>query len=173
MNKAANSNEIQVVRHWGDSSLADKVPTLLEYPSDDPSNTAKPVAWGFGCNPYTMDGVSRVVENFRDDIMRQDAYQQSMAKRYVRDYLELLYGNLRKLFEAIVLNGKDWDEAIIQFVFSVPIYWDGRSIALFVRLVDIAGFGRQSHFDVASITDEDTAVMKHAVDCERIKVKPH
>lgn len=161
MNKAKGSSKIQVFKEWGSTRREDKAPTLLTYPAYDPSKTAKPTSWGFGCDTDVKDDEDdRLVEWFKVDLGdgNRTAAQQDEVRRYFVDYLELLYQRLRDYFTPAVLNGKDWDSCIINFYFSVPATWSNNTAALFKQLAITSGFGSQRGFKVTASLTEPHAV---------------
>ncbi|KAI5457656.1 hypothetical protein BGZ63DRAFT_427692 [Mariannaea sp. PMI_226] len=168
LNKARNSSTIKVFQDWPGRRLENKVPTRLTYEVNSQSQRAKPVNWGFLCDADT-DRVNdrRVEEWFKVELGKYDSglEHQEFVKRLYIDYMERLYETLRDYFSPQVLNGKKWEYANIQFVFSVPATWSPDIVDVFKLLARGAGFGRYDGFTIAVNLTEPQAVAAYTL-CE-------
>jgi hypothetical protein len=69
-----------------------------------------------------------------------------------------------------MLNGKEWDQAVVEFYFSVPATWSNDTAGLFKQLAVEAGFGSQRDFRVTASLTEPHAVAAYTL-CEEGIIK--
>ncbi|KAH6687208.1 hypothetical protein F5X68DRAFT_231686 [Plectosphaerella plurivora] len=174
LNKSKGGDpRVQVFQNWQGKRVENKTPTRLKYPSDDHNGTAKPTSWGFGCESDLRDeDGGRTIEWFKVDLgdHTKTAAEQENAKRYFADYLACLYKELKQYFTRAVLNGKEWDDAVIEFYFSVPATWSNETATLFKTSASEAGFGSQPDFKVTASLTEPHAVAAYTL-CEEGIIK--
>ena len=61
-------------------------------------------------------------------------------------------------FTPQVLNGKHWENCVVEFAFSVPATWSTDVVAVFKQLAFDAGFGQHSGHKVTASLTEPQAV---------------
>ena len=96
------------------------------------------------------------------------------VKRAYRDFLKQLYLRTKEEIEAAVLRGSSWEEAEIEFIFSVPTTWTAMAVATtFEKLIKEAGFGSDSaeHKVVIGLTEAEAAAI-HTFETEKATYSP-
>lgn len=151
---------------WRQSdSLFEQVPTSIYYGADGR------VSWGFSTQHESdQDRVHEWFKVFFDEAEYEKARRShphpeelppshADVKRYYEDFLRKLYPHIKK---NLVDNVRDWNDAHIEFLFSVPTTWTKLGLAQeFKKLVLRAGFGADSpnHVVDVSLTEAEAAAV--------------
>lgn len=153
-------------RGWENGSTAHKIPTQLVY--DRRNIKGDPIAWGSSELESTKDSVSghwfkqgfALSPDQSSDNGYTDADLPSVDTLY-QHFLSKLYNNIRvALWEQLGGSGKDWEDASIDFLFSVPAIWDSQARERFKYIATKAGFGCHStHRVLASLTEPEAAAI--------------
>ena len=148
-----------------------KVPTVLVYPH----GSSKASSWGFLAESKTEQnpdfGTTR--EWFKTlldrDFFEQEQVQHplgtpdsySEVEGWCRDYLGFLYESI-KLKLSSELATISWDDAEIEFIFSVPTTWKHPAVENFRHLIQQAGFGgtlNANHSVTIGLTEAEAAAI--------------
>ena len=84
------------------------------------------------------------------------------VKRAYRDFLRQLYGCIKQEIQSAVLRGVSWQDAPIEFIFSVPTTWTAMAVThTFQALIHEAGFGTEgvNHKVVIGLTEAEAAAI--------------
>lgn len=84
------------------------------------------------------------------------------VRRAYRDFLRQLYICIREEISSSVLRGVSWQDANVEFIFSVPTTWTAVAITkIFEALLHEAGFGSEgkSHKVVIGLTEAEAAAI--------------
>jgi hypothetical protein len=92
-------------------------------------------------------------------------------RRCFRDFLQKIYCHVRhtvtKEFQLV-----DWSETTIHFVFSVPVLWDGCSVAKdYETIVREAGFGGGNHFVEFELNEAEASAIYTAWSSKHLYLK--
>lgn len=171
-NLSIGSDIVRWVQKWPGRFQANenKVPTILVYPI----NQNEPSSWGFLSETIAEQTAEdkEYKEWFKTCLDPQKLRQKqtedpenapkSLAEveKWYEDYLRRLYQYIAfKLGPE--LSGASWEEARIEFIFSVPTTWaPNPTVENFRSIVDRAGFGRAFHHSVTiGLTEAEAAAV--------------
>ncbi|KAI4705843.1 hypothetical protein J4E81_000728 [Alternaria sp. BMP 2799] len=172
VNLSIGSETVRWVQKWPGRFQANenKVPTVVVYPigSKDPSS------WGFLSETAaeTAADDKEYKEWFKtcldpEKLRRKQMEDPEGAPENLQE-VEKWYGDyLRKMYEYLSfklggeLSGIGWEEARIEFIFSVPTTWAPiPTVENFKRLVKEAGYGTHPHHEVAiGLTEAEAAAV--------------
>lgn len=143
-------------QNWPGRFQETKVPTRLTYDTRNPSGN--PLHWGFKCDTDEnhLDYL-QVEEWFKINLGRAGEDQNHVEKLYT-DYLECLYTELREVIGRSTLHSTTWDNAVVEFVFSIPATWGTDTVDVFKNLASDAGFGKPPRHKVTASLTEPQAV---------------
>ncbi|CAM1501968.1 Fc.00g039520.m01.CDS01 [Cosmosporella sp. VM-42] len=166
-NKTRSSVEsVKTFRAWPGRREESKVPTRLSYDTRYPRR--KPLRWGFECDADNdRPNDLKVEEWFKLDLGKAGVDQERVKKLYT-DYMECLYMTLFDHFTSRELYRKSWDDAVIEFAFSVPATWSTDVVDVFKHLAFDAGFGQCAEHKVTASLTEPQAVAAFTLCEEKI-----
>lgn len=84
------------------------------------------------------------------------------VKRAYRDFLQQLYMCIKQELQSAVLRGKSWEDASVEFIFSVPTTWTAIGLTnAFESLIRRSGFGSEGrgHKVVIGLTEAEAAAV--------------
>lgn len=179
-NLSIGSDTVKWIQKWPGRSQANenKVPTVLVYPNNQPV----PSSWGFvseTASEQNADG-----KDYRDwfktylDPVRLAQFQQqdregapkSMreVEKWYEDYLRLLYRHIEFKLSSD-LQGATWQNARIEFIFSVPTTWKPEIVETYRGIVHRAGFGGwPSHGVTIGLTEAEAAAVHTSIEASGI-----
>lgn len=139
---------------WPGRITENKVPTTVVYDVQNPG--LGPTGWGFLADTESERPGRRLEEWFKTELDKPAAEKGRIkpADELYRDFLSMVYDRLRAFFTPQQLNGRAWNDARVEFVFSVPATWDTAVVDRFKAIARAAGFGAQhAHSVTASLTE--------------------
>ena len=167
---ADTTGPVRYIQNWPGRRGAneDKVPTTLVYDGERLSS------WGFLCETRDEqygDG-KKLREWFKTllNLERLEEYQeedpehapQSMAevRAWVTDYMVKLYQQIERTLKPKLAND-NWEEARIEFLFSVPSTWKPYpTIEDFKEIIERSGFRKgKNHSIVVGLTEAEAAAV--------------
>ncbi|PVH93403.1 hypothetical protein DM02DRAFT_619306 [Periconia macrospinosa] len=171
-NLSIGSSTVRWVQKWPGRMQANenKVPTVVVYPFDDPT----PSSWGFASETTIettatdkeykewfktcLDPV-RLAKRQEEDPEEAPKNIQEVEKWY-EDYMRKMYEYLSFKLGG-ELSGTTWEEARIEFIFSVPTTWPPIPVVEnFRRIATLAGFGSiKSHSVSIGLTEAEAAAV--------------
>ncbi|CAI6291398.1 unnamed protein product [Periconia digitata] len=171
-NFSIGSSTVRWVQKWPGRMQANenKVPTVVVYPNDDP----KPSSWGFASEAATennaidkeykewfktnLDPIHLAKEQHRDP--ENAPHSMKEVEKWYEDYLRKMYDYLSYKL-GLELSGTTWDQARVEFIFSVPTTWPTIPVVeRFRQLVLAAGFGSiPSHTVSIGLTEAEAAAV--------------
>ena len=179
-NLSIGSDTVKWLQKWPGRSQANenKVPTLLVYPNNNP----QPCSWGFlsetSSEQYADDkdfkdwfktylDPIRLAEAQKDDPDNTFRSIQEVEKCY-EDYLRLLYRHIEFKLESDI-QGATWQNARIEFIFSVPTTWKPEVVETFRGIIQKAGFGGwPSHQVTIGLTEAEAAAVHTSIEASGI-----
>jgi hypothetical protein len=156
VNIARGSTEVKTLQTWPGKEVEAKVPTIVVYDQSHP--TGPPTSWGFRSEAESERGADRIVAQW----FKVDFPQGGDPYRYYVDYLRQLYNHLQSEFHPQLLNGKQWHQAKVDFIFSVPAIWRTDDVHKFKEAIGRAGFGTVPGHSLKVDLTEPQAVAVHA-----------
>jgi len=159
INKARGSTSPKVLQSWpgAGKDVEAKVPTVVVYDKNNPMGP--PTSWGFGSEVESERGADRDIKQW----FKVDFPKGGEPHRWYVDYLRQLYNHLQSEFQPQVLNGKQWQQAKVEFIFSVPATWGTDDVQKFKEAIGAAGFGTVPGHKLKVDLTEPQAVAVHAV----------
>ncbi|KAF2433505.1 hypothetical protein EJ08DRAFT_583792 [Tothia fuscella] len=88
------------------------------------------------------------------------------VERWYRDYLQKLYEHIERTLSRD-LFGKSWQNAVLNYIFSVPTSWDGAVVENFRRLAISAGFehpSRPAHSIIIGMTEPEAVAVHTSIE---------
>ena len=182
-NPSIGSHSVKWIQKWPGRSQANenKVPTVLVYPNSNPQT---PSSWGFLSETAAEQNAEdkdykdwfktfldpiyfnkKQVEN-NTDIPRSIAD----VEKWYEDYLRLLYRHIEfKLSPE--LSRTSWQDARIEFLFSVPTTWKPETVENLKSVALRAGFGSgQKHSISIGLTEAEAAAVHTSIEASGIFV---
>ncbi|KAH9906319.1 hypothetical protein F4778DRAFT_778706 [Xylariomycetidae sp. FL2044] len=134
---------IRVLQQWEGKAVENKVPTVVVY--DKLNVDAGPTSWGFATEAESQRGDDYIFHQwfknwFHDESKRPADVEPPSTTTLYKDYLSKLNEHIRSNFTPNDLNGKTWDDARIEFLFSVPATWSSETTRRFIDVAQTAGF---------------------------------
>lgn len=179
-NLSIGSENVKWIQKWPGRSQANenKVPTVVVYPS----NQTVPSSWGFWSETASEQHANdknyqdwfktyldpaRLAQEQQDDPEGAPKSIQEVEKWY-EDYLRLLYRHIEfKL--ASELQGATWQDARIEFIFSVPTTWRPEVVETYRVIAQRAGFGGwPSHQVTIGLTEAEAAAVHTSIEASGI-----
>ncbi|KAJ4293692.1 hypothetical protein N0V90_008976 [Kalmusia sp. IMI 367209] len=173
-NLSIGSETIRWVQKWPGRFQANenKVPTVVVYPITTPNPT--PSSWGFLSETIaettaqdkdykewfkTLLSPPHLLKKQREDPEGAPVNMPEVEKWY-RDYLSKMYEYLAFKLGG-ELSGVTWEEARVEFIFSVPTTWEPvPTVERFKAIVGEAGFGVHSFHGVTiGLTEAEAAAV--------------
>lgn len=157
--------EPHVIKKWpGLVGSASKVPTELDYEGD------RLVRWGFSCQEEDERDVLHCewFKTFLDPEQLKKKQQTdphsaprslSQVKRWFEDYLRAIY-RVTEEYISGRLEGSNWHDAKIVFIFSLPTTWTSLSVVEdFRTVIKRSGFGAggKNHSLEIGLTEAEAA----------------
>ncbi|PCD42585.1 hypothetical protein AU210_005112 [Fusarium oxysporum f. sp. radicis-cucumerinum] len=122
----------------------------------------KLVGWGTEVPDDSVEHL-KLHEWFKVDLGEVDG-DNGQVKSLYRDFLTSLYGELStKRFTPASLGGKNFEEAEVLFLFSVPAIWDPAVVRDFTQLVRDSGFERVGLHSVRVTMTEPQAIAAYEI----------
>lgn len=168
---------VKWIQKWPGRSQANenKVPTIVVYPN----HTTGPSSWGF-LSETASEQNKDYKEWFKthlDPVRLAQAQEQDPqdaprsvdeVEKYYTDYLHQLYRHI-EIQLASHLEGATWQNAKIEFIFSVPTTWKPEIVERFRNIVQRAGFGSwPSHQVDIGLTEAEAAAVHTSVEASGI-----
>ncbi|KAJ4277381.1 hypothetical protein NW764_008627 [Fusarium oxysporum] len=148
------------ILEWGIDMKDPKTPTRVFYNVHD--QPPKLVGWGTEVPDDSVEHL-KLHEWFKVDLGEVDG-DNGQVKSLYRDFLTSLYGELStKRFTPASLGGKNFEEAEVLFLFSVPAIWDPAVVRDFTQLVRDSGFERVGLHSVRVTMTEPQAVAAYEI----------
>ncbi|RKL20069.1 hypothetical protein BFJ70_g13740 [Fusarium oxysporum] len=148
------------ILEWGIDMKDPKTPTRVFYNVHD--QPPKLVGWGTEVPDDSVEHL-KLHEWFKVDLGEVDG-DNGQVKSLYRDFLTSLYGELStKRFTPASLGGKNFEEAEVLFLFSVPAIWDPAVVRDFTQLVCDSGFERVGLHSVRVTMTEPQAVAAYEI----------
>ena len=180
-NLSIGSETVRWVQKWPGRFQANenKVPTIVVYPtgSDEPSS------WGFLSETATeTTSEDKEYKEWFKTCLDADKLRQKQledpegapvnlqeVERWYCDYLRKMYDYLKFKLGG-ELSGVTWEDARIEFIFSVPTTWAPvPTVENFKRIVRDAGFGSQTKHSVnIGLTEAEAAAVHVSIEAPGI-----
>ncbi|KAM0078625.1 hypothetical protein ACKRZS_009350 [Fusarium odoratissimum] len=145
---------------WGIDMKDPKTPTRVFYNVHD--QPPRLVGWGTEAPDDSVEHL-KLYEWFKVDLGEVDG-DNGQVKSLYRDFLTSLYGELStKRFTSALLGGKNFEEAEVLFLFSVPATWDPAAVHDFTQLVRDSGFEKEGLRSVRVTMTEPQAVAAYEI----------
>ena len=174
-NLSIGSDTVKWIQKWPGRSQANenKVPTTVVYPN----NQSQPSSWGF-LSESSIEQNKDIKEWFKTYLdpvrlaqgQRDDPENRSLngVEKSYEDYLRLLYRHIEfKLGPDI--QGATWQNARIEFIFSVPTTWAPEVVETFRSIAQKAGFGGwPSHTITIGLTEAEAAAVHTSIEASGI-----
>lgn len=171
-NLSLGNEAVRWVQKWPGRFQANenKVPTVIVYPA----GSREPSSWGFLSETAAETGAQdkEYKEWFKTaldpDTLREMQMEDPEGSPSSLQEVEMWYGDyLRKMYEYLAyklgseLSGVSWEEAKIEFIFSVPTTWAPvPTVENFKRIVNNAGFGYYpQHTVTIGLTEAEAAAV--------------
>ncbi|KAF1810891.1 hypothetical protein P152DRAFT_400506 [Eremomyces bilateralis CBS 781.70] len=170
-NLSIGSKTVRWIQRWPGRSQANenKVPTLLVYPRDRP----QPSSWGFlSENISEMTAQDKDYKEWFKVWLDEEKLWKAQAKapefaaksieeveKWYTDYLRCLNQHIEAKLSSEVAR-KRWEDAIVEFHFSVPTTWQPATVERFRSITSLAGFGKYpSHTTTIGLTEAEAAAV--------------
>ncbi|EON62947.1 hypothetical protein W97_02173 [Coniosporium apollinis CBS 100218] len=180
-NLSIGSETVRWIQKWPGRGQANenKVPTVLVYPH----NSQQPSSWGFLSETVTEQTSNdreykewfktyldpgRLRQKQVDD--PEDAPRSmTEVQKWYEDYLRALYQHIEFKLSA-ELSGTNWQNARIEFLFSVPTTWTPHpTVENFRSIAQRAGFGRYpNHVLRIGLTEAEAAAVHTSTEASGI-----
>ncbi|KAF6522895.1 hypothetical protein HZS61_014423 [Fusarium oxysporum f. sp. conglutinans] len=148
------------ILEWGIDMKDPKTPTRVFYNVHD--QPPKLVEWGTEVPDDSVEHL-KLHEWLKVDVGEVDG-DNGQVKSLYRDFLTSLYGELStKRLTPALLGGKNFEEAEVLFLFSVPAIWDPAVVRDFTQLVRDSGFERVGLHSVRVTMMEPQAVAAYDI----------
>ncbi|KAL5610006.1 hypothetical protein FOVSG1_004687 [Fusarium oxysporum f. sp. vasinfectum] len=145
---------------WGIDMKDPKTPTRVFYNVHD--QPPRLVGWGTEVPDDSVEHL-KLYEWFKVDLGEVDG-DNGQVKSLYRDFLTSLYGELStKRFTSALLGGKNFEEAEVLFLFSIPATWDPAAVRDFTQLVRGSGFEKEGLRSVRVTMTEPQAVAAYEI----------
>ena len=179
-NLSIGSDTVKWIQKWPGRSQANenKVPTIVVYPNSQ----SMPCSWGFLSESSSEQNADdkdykdwfktyldpvRLAQGQRDDPENTPRSVKEVEKSY-EDYLRLLYRHIEFKLEPDI-QGATWQNAKIEFIFSVPTTWAPEVVETFRSIVQKAGFGGwPSHTVTIGLTEAEAAAVHTSIEASGI-----
>ncbi|KAF2691612.1 hypothetical protein K458DRAFT_438019 [Lentithecium fluviatile CBS 122367] len=174
-NVATGNDNVRHLQRWPGRMMANenKVPTLLMYPR----GSATPSSWGFLAETAQEQNVSGdesrewfkiLLDEHLLEQMRKNTSDPSKVpsihevERLYTDYFRFLYRTIESRLKAELASS--WEDAKIEFIFSVPTTWKPNpTVERFRNVISRAGFGQHcTHTAVIGLTEAEAAAVHTA-----------
>ncbi|PSN68283.1 hypothetical protein BS50DRAFT_491615 [Corynespora cassiicola Philippines] len=176
-NVATGSTNVRHIQKWPGRLNANenKVPTLLMYRK----GSQAPSSWGFDAETLLDndfdDEYAELFKTYLDDEKREEARVNSrnpedvpptmeVVEKWYTDYFRCLYRTIEQRLSGELAS--TWEDAKIEFIFSVPTTWrpdPPDTVERFRKIVREAGFGEsRSHTAVIGLTEAEAAAVHTA-----------
>lgn len=173
-NVAAGNDIVRHIQRWPGRTQANenKVPTLLIYPH----NSSTPSSWGFlaetaqeqsGTGYDSREWFKIMLDEDLLEGVRQNATDPGKVPRihevekWYTDYFSLLYRTIEARLKGEIAN--HWDQANIEFIFSVPTTWRPPTVERFKNIISRAGFeSSPRHTSIIGLTEAEAAAVHTA-----------
>ncbi|KAH9863883.1 hypothetical protein J1614_009815 [Plenodomus biglobosus] len=174
-NIATGSDTVRHIQRWPGRMQANenKVPSLLIYPD----NSATPSSWGFlaetaqessGVGYESREWFKIMLDEELLEQGRQTASDPSKVpqihevEKYYTHYFQFLYRSIEARLRGELASR--WEDAKIEFIFSVPTTWKAvPTVERFRRIISAAGFGSSpSHVASIGLTEAEAAAVHTA-----------
>ena len=179
-NLSIGSGNVKWIQKWPGRGQANenKVPTVVVYPT----NQSSPSSWGFVSESSSEQNAddkdykdwfktyldpARLAHTQQEDPEGAPKSIQEVEKCY-EDYLRLLYRHIEYKL-ASDLQGATWQNAQIEFIFSVPTTWKPEIVETYRGIVQKAGFGGwPSHQVTIGLTEAEAAAVHTSIEASGI-----
>ncbi|KAF2012201.1 hypothetical protein BU24DRAFT_353163 [Aaosphaeria arxii CBS 175.79] len=171
-NVATGSSEVRYIQRWPGRMMANenKVPSLLLYPK----GSSVPSSWGFSAETVQkqVDREGEICEWFKIylDEERLEERRKSTSdaasvptmrqvEEWYTQYFQFLYRCIETRLRSELASS--WEDAKIEFIFSVPTTWDpSTTVERFRGIIKRAGFGVwPSHTATIGLTEAEAAAV--------------
>jgi len=165
VNRIHGAAQVLPFIEWPGKDHESKAPTILAY---DLKNRAKPTAWGYLAQDEEENSGDRRVQMFFKTELALPPDQRPKNRIHPADvlyhhFLGKLYEWLRMYFGTDRLGDITWEDAEIEFHFSVPVIWKPSTVQLFRRHVENSGFQRYPRHTVFMPLTEPQAVAAFSI----------
>ncbi|KAI4648335.1 hypothetical protein J4E93_004747 [Alternaria ventricosa] len=174
-NVATGSDNVRHIQRWPGRTQANenKVPTLLVYPQ----NSEAPSSWGFLAETaQESSGAGHESREWFKIMLDEDLLEQMRSKssepskvphikeveKWYKDYFSYLYRTIEARLRGELASR--WEDANIEFIFSVPTTWKPiPTVERFRKTISAAGFGScASHTASIGLTEAEAAAVHTA-----------
>ncbi|CAN9345166.1 unnamed protein product [Alternaria alternata] len=174
-NVATGSDSVRHIQRWPGRTQANenKVPTLLVYPQD----SATPSSWGFLAETaQEASGAGYESREWFKIMLDEDLLEQMRRKssepnkvphiheveKWYTDYFRYLYRTIEARLRGELASR--WEDANIEFIFSVPTTWKPiPTVERFRKTISAAGFGScANHTASIGLTEAEAAAVHTA-----------
>ncbi|CAN9355637.1 unnamed protein product [Alternaria alternata] len=174
-NVATGSDSVRHIQRWPGRTQANenKVPTLLVYPQD----SATPSSWGFlaetaqeasGAGYESREWFKIMLDEDLLDQMRRKSSEPNKVphihevEKWYTDYFRYLYRTIEARLRGELASR--WEDANIEFIFSVPTTWKPiPTVERFRKTISAAGFGScVNHTASIGLTEAEAAAVHTA-----------
>ncbi|PMD62688.1 uncharacterized protein K444DRAFT_717515 [Hyaloscypha bicolor E] len=175
-NVPAGEQAPRCINHWPGSGrdVVNKVPTILVYPK----NSSTPSSWGFYSehpNEQNAEGKDCMdwfkiyldddkLRGVARDPMNHGLFPTSMqeVEKLYCDFLGFIYHTIENELKGEL--GNTWEDACIEFIFSVPTTWKPvPTVERFRKIIRRAGFGSHpNHRAEIGMTEAEAAAVHTA-----------
>lgn len=179
-NLSIGSDSVKWIQKWPGRSQANenKVPTIVVYPNSQPV----PSSWGFLSETTTEQNADdkdhrEWFKTHLDPVRLAQAQRQDPegaprsveeVEKYYTDYLRLLYRHVEYKLSSDI-QGATWQNASIEFIFSVPTTWHPEIVEKFRSIAQHAGFGGwPGHSVTVGLTEAEAAAVHTSIEASAI-----
>ncbi|KAH7130789.1 hypothetical protein B0J11DRAFT_613356 [Dendryphion nanum] len=173
-NVSTGSDVVRHIQRWPGRTQANenKVPTLLVYSQNSPT----PSSWGFlaetaqeqsGAGHESREWFKIMLDDDLLQQMRQNANDPSKVpqinevEKWYTDYFFLLYRTIEARLKGELASR--WEDANIEFIFSVPTTWRPPTVERFRKIISRAGFeSAPGHTSLIGLTEAEAAAVHTA-----------
>ncbi|KAH8716796.1 hypothetical protein GQ44DRAFT_557001, partial [Phaeosphaeriaceae sp. PMI808] len=174
-NVATGSDTVRHIQRWPGRTQANenKVPSLLVYPQ----GSSTPSSWGFlaetaqevsGAGHESREWFKIMLDEHLLDKMRQKAGNSSKVpqihevEKWYTDYFQCLYRSIEARLKGELASR--WEDARIEFIFSVPTTWKPvPTVERFRKVISLAGFNSHpTHTATIGLTEAEAAAVHTA-----------
>ncbi|KAI4920818.1 hypothetical protein J4E85_008933 [Alternaria conjuncta] len=174
-NVATGSDSVRHIQRWPGRTQANenKVPTLLVYPQ----NSETPSSWGFlaetaqegsGAGHESREWFKIMLDEDLLEQMRSNSSEPSKVphihevEKWYTDYFSYLYRTIEARLRGELASR--WEDAKIEFIFSVPTTWKPiPTVERFRKTISAAGFGScANHTASIGLTEAEAAAVHTA-----------
>ncbi|KAH7088370.1 hypothetical protein FB567DRAFT_494604 [Paraphoma chrysanthemicola] len=174
-NVATGSDTVRHIQRWPGRTQANenKVPTLLVYPQ----GSSTPTSWGFlaetaqevsGAGHESREWFKimldeKILEQFRKNASDPSTVPQiHEVEKFYTDYFQYLYRTIEARLKGELASR--WEDARIEFIFSVPTTWKPiPTVERFRKVISLAGFGSHAnHTATIGLTEAEAAAVHTA-----------